>query len=156
MVDVREVQEFFFKAMLGGYAAGAKKTPLPGVPGFKLIPFREGNLTLFDSYTVNPESGKSAGTTIIWYKDVPVWMMACGGFYEKEAVPFLKRALLHAYERKEFVGGRGPLVFKSDTLIYTNSPHLNTFERFGGRESVFDEVMGDSLGWHGYWGMSLV
>lgn len=67
MIDLKVVEEFFFKAMLQGYAAGAQKTRVPDMPGYKEIRFQEGDFLLVDRYCVTPNSEKSAGTTTIWF-----------------------------------------------------------------------------------------
>jgi hypothetical protein len=155
MIGLVEVQEFFFKAMVQGWAVGGQKIKIADMPGYKAIPFRDGDFYLLDCYCVTPNSPKSAGATTIWFRDMPVWVMNYGGLYDKEAIPFLKRALLKAYEARHFFGGRGPFVFAEGSLIYFNQPRVNMFDKFEGREEVFDFKAGFSLGWHEYWGMNL-
>lgn len=158
-LDIKEIeiQSFFFRAMVSGWASGGEKIKIAAMPLYKAMPFREGDFYLLDCYCVNKKSLKSAGTTTIWYRDVPVWMMNYGGFYEESAIAFLKRALLRAYNKQEFVGGRGPAFYSENTgLNYANRPLLGDFAKFEGREAVFNASGRESLGFHEYWGMSLL
>lgn len=155
MINLREVEQFFFKAMVEGYAAGGQKIKIADMPNYKAIPFRDGDFYLLDRYCVTPHGPKSAGTTTIWFQDAPVWLMNYGGYYEERAIKFLKTALRKAYEARQFFGGRGPLVFSEGSLVYVNQPRFNDFLKFEGREEVFDLDTRSSLGWHEYWGMTL-
>ena len=164
------ISSFFFKAMVAGWVAGGQKIKITKMPGYKAIPFRDNGfngLYLLDCWCVGRDSQKSAGTTTIWDKDIPVWLMNYAGHYEERAVPFVKRALQQAYEANRFIGGRGPYVHREGGLIYINQPHPgSSFLKFEGREEVFDirvkdmpghtGLIGQSLGWHEYWGMSLL
>lgn len=155
---IEEIQEFFFKGMLNGYAAGIKGIALPGMPGYKRTEFREGDFYLLDRWVVTPLSDKSVGDTIIWHRDVPVWAMYYGGRFDKNTIAFLKRMLFKAYEARVFIGGRGLPDVESikESLRYINVPRGNDFSRFSGREEVFNTKMTKILGWHEYWGMSLL
>jgi len=157
-VTLAEVQAFFFKAMVGGWAVGGQKIKIADMPGYKAIPFRDGDLYLLDRYCVVPNSTKSAGTTTIWYKDVPVWVMNYGGSYEESAIKFLKSMLRMAYDSGIFCGGRGSRLGTDSLrdLVYFNRPRLNDFAKFDGMEQIFNTRTGSCLGYHEYWGMSLL
>ena len=156
-IEEIEIQSFFFKAMVSGWASGVEKIKIADMPMYKAMPFREGDFYLIDRYCVNKKSLKSAGTTTIWYRDVPVWVMNYGGFYEESVIAFLKNALFDAYSEQEFVGGRGPLSYSElEGLNYVNRPLLGDFAKFEGREEIFSASSGKSLGFHEYWGMSLL
>jgi hypothetical protein len=156
--SIQSVQEFFFDAMVKGYARfGVHALEIAEMPEYKAVPFRIGDFSILDLWSVNPSSQKSAGTTTIWFQDLPVWVMSYGGLYTKNwMIVFLKRALLHAYEARQFIGGRGPLVYNENPLVYVNHPRLSYFARFEGHEEIFDTNGENSLGFHDYWGMSLL
>lgn len=158
MVNLAAVQAFFFEAMAQGWAAGAKAAEIPGTTpaGYKAIHFRRGNLWLLDYYCAAPVSDKSVGSTVIWYKDAPVWQMNYGGAYPKAVIPLLKQFLLSAYREQIFVGGRGPLLQVRERFIYHNKPQPDDFSYFAGKEEIWDSPTGLCLGWHDYWGMSLL
>lgn len=167
MATIREmrlmaIQEFFFKAMLGGWAAGGEKVELPDVVGYKAIPFVDGKFSLLDRWCVGEDLKRSAGTTTIWHANVPVWVMHYGGCYEEQAIPFVKSALEREYRGHRFQGGRGPRWYQEGALSYSN--HIrprSDFAEFSGREEVFyrdpQQAPGTLfLGYHDYWGMSLI
>ena len=161
MVDLKRVEQFFFDAMIHGYAAGIKGTPVPNMPGYKQIVFRDDDFLLVDQWGTTPHSSKSAGTTKIWSQDVPVWFMSYGGEYPDHLIPFLRLAIRSAYESHQFFGGRGPRIFnngipfpeKEDSLLYVNQIHVNGFGRFSGYECINSHAK-RHIGYHTYWGMS--
>lgn len=126
------------------------------MPHYKAIPYRSEEWYLLDNYCTTPLSNKSVGTTTIWFHDVPVWVMHYSGWYDVSAIGILKRALQKTYRTGVFTGGRGPLVYAEETLIYHNKPTANCFEKFAGREDIFDAENGVMLGYHEYSGMSLL
>jgi hypothetical protein len=160
MVKLQEVQDFFFKAMLQGWASNAAKTLDPQNPGHKHIRIVENGWMLIDQYYVDHRSLKSAGSTKIWYDDKLLWIMAYGGYYEKEASAFVKKVLLHTYGLNMFCGGRGMPNCRIENLYYLNQADENGFNHFRGWEQVKAAILGGSafksLGFHDYWGMSLL
>lgn len=152
-----EVLSVFFAAMQDGYAKnGIKKGTLAELPMSKTIPFELGDFKLLDCYLITPHGPHSFGQTIIWCEGVPVWMMSYQGWYAKNAIPFLKKALFEAYDHRDFIGGRGPRCFTDNGMIYVNRVEPpNDWQHFRGREEVFD-LAGVSYGWHEYQGLLLV
>ncbi|MEK7567545.1 MAG: DUF5680 domain-containing protein [Patescibacteria group bacterium] len=156
-MDWEKVKEFFFTAMMQGWAvAGSKKIKIPDMPGYKAIAFREGDFYLLDRYCVTPNSLKSAGTTTIWFRNDPIWVMNYEGFYEERAIIPLKEALFFSYRTGQFVGGRGPKIYVDGNMIYVNQSRHNEFQEFDGIEEIFDGSKEESLGNHKYSGMSLI
>ncbi|MEK7564704.1 MAG: DUF5680 domain-containing protein [Patescibacteria group bacterium] len=151
---------FFFEAMIQGWVGEGVETELPNLPGYKVFRHESADkrLVLVDSYCVSGKSRvpKSVGTTTIWWDDRPVWWMSYGGWYEKEAVPFLKQALLSVYKVGGFIGGRGPASFRDGHMIYVNRPEKCDFSSFKGHEEIIEIASGSTLGEHEYWGMSLI
>lgn len=117
-MDMAKVQQFFFKAMVEGWATNTPKIKVADMPGYKAIYFKDGNYSLMDRYCVTPLSNKSAGTTTIWFNDIPVWVMNYGGYYEEEVIDFLKRMLGKTYQASEFIGGRGPWTYVQEDFAY--------------------------------------
>ena len=126
------------------------------MPCHKCIEFRQGSFFLLDRYCVSPDSNKSAGTITIWHKDVPVWLMNYGGWYDKCAIPVVKEALMRAYEEKMFFGGRGWNMHKKNGIIYVNIPEKNAFPDFSGSEQAVELETSRLLGYHDYWGITLI
>lgn len=158
-------EQFFFDAMVRGWVAKAENKFIPELPGVKAIPYRfEGtgdikDFYLLDWYVATKESDVSAGSTMIWSKDKPIWVMHYGGSYQERAIDFLKAVLARAYERREFFGGRGqPFCMMPEWgMVYINRIVPNSkFTSFEGREEIFDYCTRESLGWHKYWGIALV
>lgn len=167
---LREAQEIFFNAMLYGWTAGIRENIIVSdKPGYKEIPpYEREGFRVVGSYYVS-SSGKSVEITIIWYFNNPVWFMSCSGFCRKKNIPFLKRALMVAYEKNEFNGGRGPDSYEykdsSGEWLYTNCVSRkhncfpkSTFLDFSGIEYLHNSihVSGESDDWHEYLGMALI
>ncbi|MBI3633650.1 MAG: hypothetical protein HY226_05155 [Candidatus Vogelbacteria bacterium] len=161
LIATDKVKAFFFKAMLQGWVNGSEEFKIPDLPGYKAIAFRDGDLYLLDRYCVNLETNMSAGTTTIWFKDSPIWVMNYGGWYSKDALKLVKKALAQAYEQELFLGGRG-VDISLDGLVYKNvvadPPHLKGREQFWlfyGEEEVRNPEGNACYGWHIFSGMSL-
>jgi hypothetical protein len=150
-------KQAFFKAMMDGYAGDRKNSIKTTTPdGYKTIEFTDGEFKVVDRYCITPDSDHSAGTTTIFFKNVPVWWMSYGRRYPKNTISFLKEALKKAYGVGEFCGGRGPDFFTKDSLQYHNA-WAGDFSRFQGGEEVFARLMVSELvGFHKYFGMSLL
>ncbi|MFA6042518.1 MAG: hypothetical protein WCV85_01230 [Patescibacteria group bacterium] len=166
IVDMKEIEAFFFEAMLQGWVnPNTQAQPVAGMPGYKGYEYKKNGLYLRDIFIANPGTRKSAGSTTILQDDIPVWMMAYGGVYPPEVIPFLKRVLTHAYQSKTFKGGRGldtsePIEtgeywFYQNTL--TPAERLNSFTRFKGFETISrNPIVLEDNAYHYYFGLSLV
>lgn len=155
-MDIGKVQEFFFRAMVEGWAAGAPKIQVSELPGFKYIIFEEGDYRLVDGYQTSKNSPHSSGMTTISFQGSLVWQMSYGGFYEERVIPFLQRMLQQTYRKQSFCGGRGPFRAAEGNLVYLNEPRVNNFVQFDGREKIVNATTGVCLGFHGYWGTLLL
>lgn len=158
-----EVRRFFFEAISKGWASGNNGAPIRPEnvhEGWREIGYNDHaafpGYSLIDQWGKDVVSGKPAGSTFIHYHGVPVWAMWYGKeSYEKKALPFLQKALLFNYDRRLFVGGRGPRLFDIGAgLKYVNKPK-GTFAQFEGEEYIEDLSTGVRLGSHKYWGRSL-
>ncbi|MEK7150270.1 MAG: DUF5680 domain-containing protein [Patescibacteria group bacterium] len=152
-----DVKKVFFEAGACGWSSDAQKIKSLEFPGSKIIRFVSGDFRVIDCYVVNQNSDISAGTKTIWVKDQPVWIMHYGGWYKKEAIPFLKSCLQRAYvEERRFYGGRGPYFVHDKKFAYVNKIERNDFADFAGEERIFYYVSEQPLGYHWYRGMSLL
>ena len=160
VVDV--AQTVFFEAMLRGWAGGVRAVDAVGEPGYKQIVYKTGEFRVVDCYGVSSSTGKSAGTTKIWFRDHPVWFMGYGGFYRKEDIPFLKDVLVETYKNGLFRGGRGfsecrGVAGRGEGLFYTNDVNVNSsFLDFRGKERITSITEARLVGHHEYWGMALI
>jgi hypothetical protein len=161
MTSNREVETFFFRAMQAGYAKGTKPEPVPDMPGFKQLAYKEAYFSLLDRWGTRDGSSSSSGTTTIWSREVvdhiwqPAWVMNYTGQYDQGAIQTLKNALLSAYSKRLFRGGRGPEFFRRGEHVYINSVEREGFTNFSGREEIFS-FCGGSCGWHEYSGKSFM
>jgi hypothetical protein len=156
LVKLNEIKEFFFKAMLHGWVSGAKPQPVDGLPRFVGYDFTDGKFRLVDVYSKVPFlSTASAGSTIIWLDDTPVWTMTYAGNYVKAAIPILKEVLRQTYQLRMFCGGRGRTIANAD-WAYMNDPFPNDFRSFAGTEKISIDKAPGLLGTHQYSGLSLV
>ena len=167
-IDWKEVEAFFYQAMLGGWATGENSNVDP-YTGYKTFSTRRTDLpySLVDRWTNTPESDLSSGTTTICWAPrscpdaIPIWTMHYGGLYVREATTLVKDALKHAYQNPRsmpFMGCRGPMGFKSTGIVYQNLVDYQDtvpFRRFSGTEKVVT-TGGLQLGYHQYFGMSLI
>lgn len=154
--ELSVIEHAFFEAMANGYAQGMQKGTISDLSGSKVIPFELGDYKVVDFYFTTSYSNKSAGQTVVWHQDVPVWTMHYGGRYEKTAIPFLKECLHRAYvQERRFYGGRGPFFVRGERFTYVNQARNNSFDDFEGEERVFD-LNEQCFGYHWYRGMSLL
>lgn len=72
----------------------------------------------------------------ISFRGTQIWSMRCGGRCRKRDLPFLRRVLLDAYARREFIGGRGQIHYERGLRAYGNRPSPGRFEAFCGSEKV--------------------
>ena len=82
--------------------------------------------------------------------------MSYAGEYKDDAISFLKSAIGQAYKDDMFFGGRGPREYKNGHLLYRNFINQGDFDSFNGREEIRNTKTGEFLGFHEYWGMSLL
>ena len=160
MTEPGLLKAFFLLASAKGWAGEGTKTTSVEFPGAKIVTVEEeGFLRYIDCYYTYPGSDRSFGQTVIWANDrgekwIPVWGMQFGGYYPESVIAFLKEALQHTYETKQFIGGRGPLEFQQGDLCYVNEPKKNECSDFEGEEKVF--VNGVQVGFHWYRGLLLI
>lgn len=156
MVSSEQLKEFFFKAMLSGWATSSgERRKIKELPGFKSVAFTEGNLELVDSWLTKPGVDHSYGFTMIFEGRVPVWIMYYGGTYPEQAIHIVKAALTQAYSKKSFFAGRGLPSFKLDGFEYQNQASQIGFDEFNGLEIVLDSTTKKELGWHRFFGRLL-
>lgn len=161
-------REVFFRAMRDGYASGVEKGTITEVPGSKTIRLLYQTWELLDLYVVTPTGEWSGGTTHIFYKGVPVWMMQYMGWYRKEAIPCLKAALSEAYSTFQFFGGRGP---EKKYFLHPETGEMweyinretpiprGNWRNFGHTFAGIETILapdGSSAGFHTYQGMWMV
>lgn len=168
MVELPVLEKFFFEASLKGYASGAKavRSPDPLTPGRKIYTHtrRDPGLYYVDAFWTSGEG--SGGTTFIYEMTTGsedrwplLWFMHYGGWCKGDNPAVLdvpKGRLRLAYERREFLGGRGvdgDVSVANQTLCYRNQWH-GRFEYFGGEERIFVDRTPDTVFWHKFWGMA--
>jgi len=159
---LEKAKKVFFEAMLDGYAGGENRRSVKvwDEDGYKTITYttEDGKYKVVDRYCETPLSDKSCGTTTIFFRTgliwSAVWWMSYWGRYPKDIIPFLKSCLRSAYERGEFVGGRGPYAVSENNTEYLNFPR-GSFSDFVGHESISPDFK-DPLGSHKYSGMSML
>lgn len=173
---LNEAKKHFFAAMLEGWVGGGELKDVPGMLGLKKTEYQAEDFRVLDQFG---GSALSYGVTLIWYCDIPVWVMNYAGQYPKEYIPYLKRALVYAYKNRCFLGGRGlPAYLMRDAyddpmILYTNdvSPKSD-FTRFSGEERLAlsscvpgtlnhslafgEHVFERPIGYHTYSGIALI
>lgn len=139
----QEAKDLYIQAKLST-VFGSDNEPEANVPwpGGKTFQYREGDLWLVDTRYETPGSTKTWGNTIIFYQNIPCWTMLYWGWYEVEAVPFLKSCLAKAYDQGLFVGGRGPRRVDGVNMVYVNNPERDDgiFNQFSGGEAIYAKL----------------
>ena len=72
----------------------------------------------------------------ISFRGAQIWSMHSDGRCRKRDLPFLRRVLLDAYARREFIGGRGQTHYERGKRAYQNRSSPGQFEAFCGSEKV--------------------
>lgn len=163
---VAQMQDFFFEGAKAGWAGGHDGVYLhlnEGTPemrkNWRKTEFRSDafpNFYLIDRWGRDPNSGLVSGSMQIIHNHIPVWAMWYGlQTYPKEALPFLREALMASYNSKKFHGGRGPSFYQREGLVYVNNCKGN-FLDFHGREYITDPKKQEVIGEHTFKGMSLL
>lgn len=157
-IKLTDVQEFFFRGMLKGWASPDPQiTNVFDMPHHKQIEVLEGPWRLLDRWSEPPGSDKSAGFKEISYQDVPVWIMTYGGSYMPEVIGLLKFALYDNYVEKIWCGGRGPEDLRQHGGIYKYCNRWRgSFGNFSGQEEILHILTREQRGYHVYGGMSLL
>lgn len=154
-VSLSELESVWLDAMNEGYISGSKPEIVVAQNFTKGFTYRSplGKYLVTDRWHFG--LGRlSAGETLILQDGIPVWVMYYYGSYQEQAIPLLKTALTDTYrDKREFVGGRGPLFMVGSDMSYQNVVDPgSTFERFSGRESIQETPMVSELGFHRYMG----
>ena len=173
-IDWNEVEAFFYRGMLDGWASGRKAAQAP-VEGYKCMQHKEEGFTLLDMWTKASGSMGSSGVTTIYIDSasgslLPIWTMHYGGWYSDAASELVKTALRVEYEMQLktpslFSGCRGCRVFETNGMNYRNTlqpikhwwipgetAHFGAFEGYEKVEKS-DETI---LGYHKYFGHALL
>ena len=150
MLTLRGIEVAFLDGMAARNNPKVKKPRPPAQPGARTSRIPAGEYTLEYAYFMPDGSYETPGMVFMYHQDrpnVPVFWMFFAGRYEPEVVPFLRKCLDRAYEKREFLCGRGPELVVGEKYVYVNSMIKNTISDFECRESIFG-VDGKSYGRH--------
>ena len=146
IAPTEEIKAFFLEASAETYAANVGKFTIAQLPGSKMLRHHSeiGGRTFSYVDCYFSSGRRSFGQTVISVAGIAVWGMQYCGYWEGEderVIPFLKRALMVTYSAKEFVGGRGPRIFREtkEGLLYCNYPESDDFTNFKGHEEIIDQ-----------------
>jgi len=150
---IQQLEKVFFEGSLQGWCTGkAPRQTSDDLPGWKIIKIPVDDFLYIDCYTVG-FNGYSQGCIEIRRNNDLFWMMQFGGQYTKQAIKVVKKALKVLYEHRVFQGGRGSRFFITNRIIYENFVHDSScFEKFRGKEEVYDRENRQPLGYHWYCG----
>ena len=159
-LDRDKLLKFIAKAHRNTYAAPKKlrqknKLKTPFLPGHKCYHFKDGDFEYFDGYAGEEWA---PGREVVLLNGNPVWAMSYQGknkedfsrdFFQNEAFPFLKRALMNMDDSMPF---RGPKEFVEGDFRYAFELK-GDYQYFTGRESIthkgievfFQDVMGELI-----------
>jgi hypothetical protein len=166
-IDIlKQAKEVFFKALLAGYFShsgdgnDSKIITVKSPNGTEnIFRYTDGDFIVIDSYWATPNSDYSTGTTTILFRNYPIWWMSYGGHYPKEVIRFLKLAIEMQYKAGLFRGGRGPARYSDVQFTYKNiskGTGNESFSLFSGREEIWNNKDENLLGFHEYFGISML
>lgn len=101
--------------------------------------YQEGGFRFYGMLEVDNDSNSIVlvrSRVNITFRGTQIWFMRCNGYCRKRDLPFLRRVLLDAYARREFIGGRGQIHYERGLRAYGNRPSPGRFEAFCGSEKV--------------------
>lgn len=156
----KEAKQAFFKLMLAGFATDAKSSLVPRFQhdlGTNRTIWQDDNTGWLgiDEWRTSPRGDGSNDTTSLYHRKDLLWEMQYGGAYPKQAIPFLQKALLQAYTKHIWLGGRGLEGSLGGGYVYYNNPHPDShFSKFNGQEYIIRTVDGkqEYVGTHTYHG----
>lgn len=146
----RELLDFFFEASMATYASGAEAKESTTLPGGKEYTYERCDLRYVDRYVSGQvgNRGQSAGHTYIEF--VPeqrvLWIAGYDGWWLKtcEGVnSFHRRALMAAYENRQFRYGRGPEEYEEEIFTYHHEETEPLCEE-NSREWIYAKIDGDT------------
>lgn len=149
---------FFLDAMAQGWAAQVAPKSMPQSDWVQIaVEDPIWGFRLTDSWGDSMGANKPVGISLMTQWDIPSWIMWHGGDtpYQKKAIPTLQDALLTAYSKKSFCGGRGERVFLDEEYMYLNIWSGN-FAYFKGNKMIINRQTGGIVGSYRYWGKSLL
>jgi len=151
------IQQVFLNAMTNSsWVSGGQKWP-GSEPNLWQVIYDDGPWHVIDQWSVAPGTNNSFGSVIIYFENIPVWMMQFHGEYDQECGDFVKLALLDSYRRREFRAGRGRNGFQNEKLVYLTTYYQPaSFASFNFLEEVYDFRTDERLGWHRVSGMALI
>jgi len=159
-IDQQELLGFIAKAHRNTYAAPKEvrkqhKLETPFLPEHKCYYFKDGEFEYYDGYA---GSKWAPGREVVLQSGNPVWAMSYQGkhnedystdFFQNEAFPFLKKALMNMDDSMPF---RGPREFVDGDFKYMFKLR-GDYQYFTGREAIthkgievfFQDVMGELI-----------
>jgi len=140
--DITAIKNAFSGAMAYRWSPDALKVTIPDLPGMEGYLFEQGEFKVFDGDFVSLHTDFKVGMIVIWYQNVPVWIMHRWYRYADAALPFVEKCLRSANieEGQTFHGSRGRPEVPNGRYTYRN--HGTTdFTCFWGSDEV-EEVVG--------------
>lgn len=166
-ITLEEVKNCFFEGALAGYAGGGGYKPSRDILGGKIFTLRINNLSYTDFYvSCGQKSGGMSFISLNYPTFTPLWIMQYDGeelSENKRIIKLLKEALLDAYAKRIFCGGRGQPHYPDDAIYMINDMRYhnevdqkhNSFAEFSGRETVVKNYR-TTVFYHNYSGGLLV
>jgi len=142
MVGIEKLEALFFKAAIKRQNGELEEIHDANFPGSNLHMYQEGNLRYVHLQSRGETTGW--GTQFIYEGDNLRWYMdSRGACKSKESADFLKLALLEAYQRGEFLAGRGPDGFTaprfSGFIYFSEVASGSSFIKFSCGEKILKD-----------------
>jgi len=135
-MNLGKLRDFLIASNKAGFAGGEEKKWIKEADGSTTIPYETGDWKSHDNFFGGEPYG---GRIVVFYKNVPVWIMVYYGWVAEgiEANPVydvLKGALMQMPDAAPF---RGPGEYTNGELVYTNS-WTGDVDRYSGEEQIKD------------------
>lgn len=135
-MSLLELKEFLIASNKAGYAGGEEKKWIKEPDGSTTIPYEKGDWKSHDNFFGGEPYG---GRIVVFYKNLPVWMMVYYGWVAEgvESNPIygvLHGALMQMPDEAPF---RGPKEYKEGELVYSNDWNGDV-GRYSGEEQIKD------------------
>ena len=134
-MNIKPLIQFLISSNNAGYAGGEEKKWIKESDGSTTIPFEKGDFRSHDNFFGGEPYG---GRIIVYYKNVPAWIMVYYGWIVPDAETNLVYSVLRDALKQMPVNApfRGPKEYKTGEYEYVNT-WSGDVKQYSGEEKIF-------------------